>query len=254
MAGCVFCGATPTTKEHVFPRWLLEVIPGEGPITHTWTAPEGSSALSRTWTKDVIDFKAKVVCQQRCNGGWMSQLERRARPVLAPMIRGRRSTLYPDAAETIAYWTLKTALMVNLAQEPDFSCAPKTSYAQLYSTKGVLPNTFVWLGACDFGAGAHARPRVTEPIDGDPNHLGFACTLAVGHLVIEIIRIPVENGKTLQIGGQLAPALRRLWPYTNVIVWPPPVLLSRENTASLAHLIAASPISLLAMPHREYIP
>jgi hypothetical protein len=49
-----------------------------------------------------------------------------------------------------------------------------------------------WLGACDLGL-AVARPRILHLNTGDPRHSGFGMTLGVGHLVIEIIRIPAEN-------------------------------------------------------------
>lgn len=245
MAGCIFCGNTPTTNEHVFPQWLLGVIPGQGAITHTWTAPPGSDSESRTWTTDdVVTFKANVVCGPTCNNGWMHDLENRARPFLEPMIRGYAQTLFPEGAEVIAHWALKTAMMIDFAQEPEHRSVPESDYPALFAAKGVLSNTFVWVGACDFGAGALARPRTLNLNAGDAHPAGFGITVGVGHLVIEIIRVPVEDGQTVKIGGQLALALRRLWPYTNVVVWPSPVVLSRDEASSLGDLIEISPIHL----------
>jgi hypothetical protein len=242
--GCVFCGATPTTNEHVFPQWLLGVIPGKGPVTHRWTAPPGSDSESRTWTTDnVMTFQANVVCGPTCNHGWMNDLENQARSFLEPLIRGRSSTLYPEGAETIAYWALKTAMMIDLAQEADHRCVPESAYPELYTSGGVLPQTFVWLGACDFGAGALARPR-TLHVGADPHRTGFGMTLGIGHLVIEIIRVSIGNEKTLEIRGQLARAIRRLWPYTNVVVWPPATVLSRNEVSQLGTLIERSPTAL----------
>jgi hypothetical protein len=241
---CVFCGAPETSNEHVFPQWLLDVIPGTGPITHTWDAPEGSDSKSHTWTSEVLTFKAKVVCQRRCNGGWMSRLERCVRPFLEPMIRGNRSTIYPDGSKVIAHWGLKTAMMIDFAQERQHRCVPGSDYPALYEAKAVLPDTFVWIGACDFGAGALARPRTLDLNHGDGQTTGFGVTLGVGHLVIEIIRVAVNDGHTLRIRGRLATALRRLWPYTNVIVWPPAAVLSRQQASRLGQLIEKSPIDL----------
>jgi hypothetical protein len=66
----------------------------------------------------------------------------------------RRS--FPKGAEVIAYWALKTAMMIDFAQEAEHRSVPKSDYATLYAAKGVLPNTFAWIGACDFGAGARS--------------------------------------------------------------------------------------------------
>jgi hypothetical protein len=80
---------------------------------------------------------------------------------------------------------------------------PESAYPELYAAKGVLPHTFVWLGACDFGAGALARPRTLHlGTAGDPRQAGFGMTFGVGHLVIEIIRVPTNDQKTLEIRGQ----------------------------------------------------
>lgn len=244
MAGCVFCGAKPTTNEHVFPRWLLEVIPGAGQLTHTWAAPAGSDSVSRTWTTDVLDFKAKVVCGPVCNNGWMARLETRARPFLEPMIRGHRSVLLPEGARTIAYWTLKTAVMIDFAQEAEHRSAPASVYPELYAAKDVLSQTFVWVAACDFGAAALGRARTLNLKPSDPQPVGFGATICVGHLVLEIIRVPKKDEKTLEIRGQLAPNIRRLWPYTNVVNWPPAAVFDRDQVAELAMLVEKSPTSL----------
>jgi hypothetical protein len=244
MAGCVFCGARPTTNEHVFPQWLLDVIPGEGELTHTWAAPEGSASISREWTNEALDFKANVVCGPDCNSGWMERLETRARPFLEPMIRGRRAMLLPEGARTVAHWALKTALMIDFAQEPEHRSVPASVYQELYSAQDVTPQTFVWVAACEFGAGALARGRTLHLGPGDSDEVGFGATICVGHLVLEIIRVPTEDEKTLEIGGELAASIRRLWPYTNLVSWPPAAVLDREEVSGLGTLIERSPTRL----------
>ncbi len=244
MAGCVFCGARPTTNEHVFPQWLLHVIPGAGELTHTWAAPEGSASISREWTNDVLDFKANVVCGRECNNGWMERLERRARPFLEPMIRGQRAMLLPDGARAVAHWALKTALMIDSAQEAEHRSVPESVYHELYSAQDVLPQTFVWVAACDFGAGALARVRTLRLGPGGSDQVGFGATLCVGHLVLEIIRVPTEDEKTLEIRGQLTKSIRRLWPYTNLVSWPPAAVFDRGEVSELGTLIERSPTRL----------
>lgn len=229
-------------NEHVFPKWLLKVIPGGGQVTHRWVAPEGSDSISRTWTTDVLDFKAKVVCGP-CNHGWMERLEAQARPFLEPMIRGHRSTLLPEGARTIAYWALKTAVMIDFAQEAEHRSVPASVYPELYAAEGVLPQTFVWVAACDFGAGALALARTLD-LHTNPAQVGFGATICVGHLVLETIRVPTKDGKTLEIRGQLAPCIRRLWPYTNVVSWPPAGVLTRDQVTELGTLIGKSPTRL----------
>jgi hypothetical protein len=209
---CAFCGYPETSNEHVFPQWLQEVLPGEGRIVHEWIAPPGSDSESRTFTTDLFQFKANVVCRDRCNSGWMSDLEDAARPWLEPMIQGRGRTYYDHGREVIAYWALKTAMMIDFAQEKKHRSVPPSLYPALYEAQGVLPDTFVWIGGCDFAYGATARHRTLYLNVDDASFTGFGATIHVGHMVIEVIRVEVEQGKTLQIGGKLAAALRQLWP------------------------------------------
>jgi hypothetical protein len=196
----------------------------------------------------VLDFKAKVVCGPECNQGWMERLEKRARPFLEPMIRGHRSTLLPEGAQAIAHWALKTAMMIDFAQETEHRCVPVSANRQLYTAQGVLPQTFVWAGACRFGAGALARPRTLHLEPADPEQVGFGVTLCVGHLVLEIIRAPTKDDRTLEIRGELAPRIRRLWPYTNLVSWPPAVVFDRGEVSMLGTLIERSPTALSGPP------
>jgi hypothetical protein len=174
----------------------------------------------------------------------MERLETRARPFLEPMIRGHRSTLLPEGARTIAHWTLKTAAMIDFAQEAEHRSVPASVYPELYAAKDVLPQTFVWVAACDFGPGALGRARTLHLEPSDPQQVGFGATICVGHLVLEIIRVPTKDEKTLEIRGQLAPSIRRLWPYTNVVSWPPTAVLDRDEVSELGTLIEKSPTGL----------
>jgi hypothetical protein len=237
VAGCVWCGDTPTTKEHVFPQSLLEVIPGRGRIMHSWMASPGRRPETRGWIADTFTFKASVVCQDRCNGGWMARLDERARPFLKPMIRGRNQTLFPEGAQIIAYWALKTVMMIDLAQETKYQTVPETNYSALFAAKDVLPGTSVWLGTCSYGAGALARYR-TLYFDFNGTRVGgFGATLSLGHLVVEVIRVENRGEWASRVVGKLREALRPLWPYLGVVKWPTPALLSLENVRDIAEII-----------------
>lgn len=243
---CIFCGhAGKLTNEHVFPQWLLEVIPGEGRVQHEWIAPAGSNSKSRKWTADVFSLTAKVVCE-RCNNGWMNDLEESARPFLESMIRGHGRTLYDHGRQQVAYWGLKTAMMVDCAQEPPHQCVPRAFYRELFEVGGVLPDCLVWLGACDFAGSADARHRsLYLQSEGETSSRigGFGASLKVGHLVIEVVRVELEEGRELKTGDLPTALLRRVWPAEHPISWPPRLRLSREQVMTLGDLITprASP-------------
>jgi hypothetical protein len=239
---CVFCGHPKRTNEHVFPQWLLGVIPGHGPIVHRGDAPPGSVAESREWTTDVITFKAKVVCARTCNNGWMNDLEKAARPFLESMIGGYGRTLYDRGRTVVAYWGLKTAMMIDFAQEPEHRSVRASDYPSLYKRQGVLPNTFVWLAASRFGRGALARNRTLTANLGTKRLEGFGATLNVGHLVIEVVRLDGEPVNAIDIGGKLGPGLQRIWPASRPVTWTPALQLDRQHVAWLGQMIEQSPL------------
>jgi hypothetical protein len=84
---CAFCGlpfgprgsARQKTGEDALPKWLLGVMPGEGSLTYTRQAVHGGPL--RVWTNKELAIVARQVCK-KCNNGWMSDLENRAKPVL----------------------------------------------------------------------------------------------------------------------------------------------------------------------------
>lgn len=236
---CVFCGGSPTTKEHVLPKWIRKFLPEGNGIVHEWRAP-GEEEPSRRWVTDLFDFQARVVCEP-CNGGWMANLEGRARPFLSSMIRGNGRTLYPIGKAIVAFWALKTTLVLDAAS-PSTQTIPDGDYAALYRTQAVLPNTSVWMGANDFGAGAFAEARELSLADNEKLRPGYGATINVGHLVLEVARIEGEEGKTLKIGGQLAPALRRLWPREDPAKFPPPAALTMQQVVWLGQMIEHVPI------------
>jgi len=241
---CVFCSYPKTTNEHVFPQWVLDVLPGEGRVVHRWEAPPRSDGESREWTADVITFTANVVCSKNCNSGWMSRLETDARPYLEPMIQGRGRTLYGRGRELVAFWALKTAMMIDFAQEETNRSVPLDDYPALYAAQTVLPSTFVWLAGSDFGAGALAQHRTLDIRSGDHHAAGYGATVNVGHLVIQVIRADLGGGRAIDIVGRLGPALQRLWPAPRPVIWPPKVLLTRQHVAMLGQMIEANPTTL----------
>jgi hypothetical protein len=92
---CIFCNAIGVTVEHVWPKWLRAFVPATA-TSHNFltglihrTRPDREL---RTWAGDPQSRGVKAVCQG-CNGGWMSRLEERAKPILLPLLAGQSKAL-----------------------------------------------------------------------------------------------------------------------------------------------------------------
>ena len=102
---CVFCEReVPLTLEHVFPSWISSVLMPAESVVHIHRL-EGEVVRAHTSAK--MDATVKRVCE-RCNNGWMHELEEAARPVLTPLIRKTQPRgLAPIEQEVISTWAIK---------------------------------------------------------------------------------------------------------------------------------------------------
>jgi hypothetical protein len=95
---CVFCGASPTTNEHVFPRWIERFLPDDRRQRLELTR-YGDSGYDRVVDKIGLAIRVNRVCAL-CSNGWMSPLETASIDVLTPLIE--RRPLWCGAANTAA--------------------------------------------------------------------------------------------------------------------------------------------------------
>src|SRR5690242_9785242 len=118
---CVFCGGTPTTNEHLFPKWtedwLKRVRPEpSGPnvtvrLQHT-RGIENDRGSGNTWNTDAVpSITVNCVCHD-CNHGWMNRMETAASPLLLRMMDDEPLFLSRADERAIANWLgLKAVIM-----------------------------------------------------------------------------------------------------------------------------------------------
>jgi hypothetical protein len=111
---CIFCGGRPLTTEHTIPVWLaklLNALEPEGPKNRATQWEEGGlTEFERSFGASLPSITVKAVCRP-CNTGWMSKLERRAQPIMAPMIRGETVRLTGTEQLEVAAWAAKTFMV-----------------------------------------------------------------------------------------------------------------------------------------------
>lgn len=249
MATCIFCDREATlTKEHALPLWLKDVLPEVGPFYHRRGQPdEGGPTWTWTddWTTSKPDFKVKAVCLP-CNSRWLSDLEKAAKRVMTPMIQGQRTILDKQQAGLVALWAAKTALVFDALDPPHLRLAPPEHARELHDTRKPPKGTRVWAGVTDDGTGAMRRSfgiRLEDALPGtgplDPKR-GYANTLVVGHLVLFVLRSPLDYREVPKVRGKLAPALVQLWPARVLTAWPPLALIPFRATYFLAEAFMRS--------------
>lgn len=89
--------------------------------------------------------RVKAVCEP-CNSGWMSALEGRVKPYLLPMIKGEIVEIPPEAQESLAVWTLKTALMCQVMLPQERPNLPAELFTDLYRDRRPAEEMKVFCG------------------------------------------------------------------------------------------------------------
>src|SRR4249919_1207427 len=104
---CVFCGATPLSKEHVWSEWTYKTLPkrqGGSHVRGVIQTTKGSPRIRglRSIKKhqgDVSAIRIRAVCRSKtrgtnslgktgCNDGWMNHQEDAVKQILTPLILG----------------------------------------------------------------------------------------------------------------------------------------------------------------------
>ena len=245
MRRCVFCGWEGTlTKEHAWPKWIRDVLP-KGQVKgysqqHRIAVGTGRvTEITGTLRHPAADRQVKVVCQRECNGGWMSQLELAAKPVLVPLILGERPHLSEQDQMLLAFWAAKTAMMLQFIHPADIRGIPTAHYQWVYERREAPPDMRVWLSAASdhFYRTAHytrarrlpgaippwLRPPPDEPTPPD----AYTAVMVIGRLVLSLVGWKTSDWDfTVAPDDRWAPARRCIWPpRPGGWSWPPDVVL-----------------------------
>lgn len=112
---CVFCGGTSDSREHVHPRWLLELWDDTGPFTfriddEPLRTRAGQPAVSlKMW-------RIMLPCCGICNGGLDRLFEKPAKGPVRLLMRDMQPLNDQTAVADVARWVVKT---LALASHPD---------------------------------------------------------------------------------------------------------------------------------------
>lgn len=244
---CIFCGSrTDLNREDLWPKWLVKAVVQNRPSKIEQILGQDTPHLyAGKWVK------GRGVCE-RCNGGWMSDLETKIKPILEPLIFDSSSVLDYVQQSAVAIWTMKTAMVfecvkgaastVATANEVFYYAADRQHLMQ-WSTPP--PDTFVWLGRYepefslwtqnDHLSNAQPRGLLDE---------GSATTFAIGRCLIQAltVRRPPESANEVQTRpirhdkSLWSDALIQIWPASdNFAQWPPlRTVSSLDNLDQLA--------------------
>lgn len=243
---CPFCGSTTNKKsdEHVWPDWMRDLLPGKRK-THPRVRHRFEVSYGRGRVYTAIPFTQTVggICERECNNGWMSDVEKYAKPLLKPMILGsRRVTLDAEDMKIIANWITMKAMVFHWTLKRDLIGVSQHRYLRDHLRPP--PTAQLWIAAHTgeetafsiFGLKGSiigtSEAEVRSPSDLRERFYVYLATIVVGHFVGEVFAHNLPFDFSLIREGLYAPTLKPIWPAGGVVEWPPKqVIRSVEHFA-----------------------
>ncbi len=234
--GCVFCGGTPLTNQHLWPDWARRQIADIDTHAHRQILEvEGREDVTRVWNDRAYRMTVNAVCGT-CNNGWMSGLETDAAEFLRPMIEGRGRALHQGGQTKLASWAFLTALMFSYTGGRDQGLVVQSQVDEFYARRVPPENTRIWMTAF---AGDYIGAMQCFGADTDTTQ-----DTARGHRDIYGVAFTFEKtafnivGTTrsgLLDGSEFAnPRIRQIWPFASSFEWTPKPALDDAGFHSFA--------------------
>jgi hypothetical protein len=222
---CILCGSTgDMSAEHVIPDWTRPFLssPG-GKGTHQRTVLSAGGQIEETsYRTGPAATTIKSVCAP-CNNGWMSRLEEHTKPLLVPMLEGRRRVYTEREQATVATWAVKTSLV---AGSKFVSRIPSQFYTDFFDSRRPLASCLVWMGATPWQqtTSLDYRPIKVWADGMEPDDFNaYGSTLGVGHLALHVLAWRADRPPTQQIEDEFVNRRRllQIWPQQGRKEWPP---------------------------------
>ena len=117
---CVFCPHPAGSKEHALPDWLAKTMGVENEPSQPGLISAAKGIMPQGSPRATGKLITKGVCQ-KCNNGWMADLEGAVQPILAPLVAPDQGAFDQDSLEPLAQnlplltrWLMKTAVTLSM--------------------------------------------------------------------------------------------------------------------------------------------
>ena len=182
---CAFCpNKAVLTCEHLWGQWVGRIIP-KNKYRMIRTEPDGTV---RSWPVAVPNATAKVVCAT-CNSTWMSDLENRAKQIIAEMVlHGSHKTLDAHDTATIAALSLSKAIVADRMCEEREQVLSSTERYGFARTLRFPRGVQMWLSSTSTLRGIFDSHYLESPVNAlGRDFKGQNFTFGIGHLVIQTV-------------------------------------------------------------------
>jgi hypothetical protein len=183
---------------------------------------------------DRAEILIKKVCE-KCNNGWMSQLEGRAIPVITRLVDHAACFVDIHDCKTIALWSLKTSMVLEAVNDPEHWLYSDLDRCLLMKKDQIPPFTNIWIAKCiNFSTLYSTSRTLSNPHD---QARASVSTLAFGCLAIQVRKLlpssPLNPNTVVTVEERPGPweqVVSQVWPPSPELVhWPASMGLDGEH-------------------------
>jgi hypothetical protein len=243
---CVFCGGGPLTDEHIWAEWIQKFAPHplRKKYEHITISGRTNTIKSvRSWNGDTLNGTIPCVCA-RCNNGWMSTLQKRAKPFLVPLIQGQWPTLDEWPVRSIAAWITMFSMVYEF-RDPGTVAIPFEQRDEFRRSRDAPKDWRIWIAKVDpnrwrgttFHIGMGLYDQATVPSFKTPANTQIT-TAVIGHLLIHSFYIsPTLAHFQLNPAYATTLGLFPIWPPQNTLPHCPVRVLTDRDADNIATTI-----------------
>ena len=227
---CIFCGGLPLSKEHVYAAWMGKYLYAGNTLSVHTTQVLELSEDGRNFHRiklghkkrggDNRSRKLKVVCAS-CNNGWMSDIQRKCKDILTPLICGNWMHLPVHSQNAIAQWACMFT-MVYEREDPESAVIQQDERDLFYKNKQVPAGWVVLIGRSDplYGtkiATRHRKWKIGNQLAA-VQHPGAQITVANPNQLC-IVTVSTDPKYGIDVSLDILDIIGRF--YGLIRVWPP---------------------------------
>ena len=234
---CEFCGdgGVEINKEHVWPSWLGTAIMADANAPQMRLERGGKTKMLEVGER--VELQTRCACKDKCNGGWMSQLETKVKPFFEPMaVQGALTLLDQNRRSARAAWAIKTAMVYEFLNSNvvKFFTSEERRHVMTY----VEPPAHIqiWIGDFLGPSRTHGTPVYKTPAGSALAANAYAVTFTAKRFLMQVLAVRdaqyrIEGGAPT-MDGWGENTILKIWPNqggANIMSWPPSTPITDDN-------------------------
>lgn len=188
------------SKEHIIADWIRNLIAEQGGDNiATWfnesPMEDGPflEMIRKTRKRAIGAETIREVCKD-CNNGWMAKTQQRAKPILAPLIRGSWEEFDREHCDTLSQWATMTA--INIDASTSRKMAISQDQREHFMLRSCIPQCAIFVGICaNSTIEIYQRSMEMGFLTTDGSSQQFVVvvtTFQIGNVVFQVCILPKE--------------------------------------------------------------